>query len=59
MADSFKYVSPREFQKLSAVDKERYLTQLFEVLHGTQKPLQQTVKAAAEPKRRGAKASKS
>ena len=57
MADTFKYISPREFQKLSAADKERYLADLFDNLHGTHKPPQDTVDAVPEPKRR-AKASK-
>jgi len=59
MAEGFKYISPREFQKLSAADKERYLTALFEVLHGTRKPLQETVAATPAPKRRAARATKS
>ena len=59
MADDFKYISPREFQKLSAADKERYLAALFEVLHGAYKPLQQATTAAPEAKRRAVKAPKS
>ena len=58
MAEAFKYISPREFQKLNAVEKERYLTALFEVLHGTHKPLE-TIAATREPKRRAARAPKS
>ena len=59
MADGFQYISPREFQKLSAAEKERYLAALFEVLHGTHKPLQEAVAATPEPKRRSARAAKS
>ena len=59
MADPFKYISPREFQKLSAAMKKRYLAALFENLHGTHKPAQVTAGAAPEPKRRAAKAAKS
>ena len=59
MADGFKYISPREFQKLSAADKERYLADLFEILHGTHKPPQNSAMTAPETKSRPAKASKS
>ena len=59
MAEGFKYISPREFQKLSAADKERYLAALFEILHGAYKPLPGTAEATPEPKRRPAKAAKS
>ena len=34
MTDKFKYLSPREFQKLSQADRKRYLTELYEHLHG-------------------------
>ena len=58
MADPFKYISPREFQRLSAADKKRYLAELFDNLHNTRKPLQEAAVAAPERKRRTAKASK-
>ena len=58
MADPFKYISPREFQRLSAADKERYLAELFDNLHGTHKPPQNNARAEPEPKRRAAKTSK-
>ena len=58
MADQFKYISPREFQRLSAADKERYLAELFDNLHSTHKPLQGSARTEPEPKRRAAKTSK-
>ena len=58
MADGFKYISPREFQQLSAADKERYLAALFEILHGTHKPLQEAVQAGPDPKRRSTRVPK-
>ena len=58
MADTFKYISPREFQKLSAADKKRYLAELFDNLHRGHEPVQESPKASPEPKRRAAKTSK-
>jgi hypothetical protein len=34
MADAFRYLSPRQFQKLGPTQKDRYLEMLFEHLHG-------------------------
>ena len=33
MADAFKYLSPRQFQKLRPTEKDRYLAALFKHLH--------------------------
>jgi hypothetical protein len=34
MPDDFKYLSPSEFQKLGKAARERYLSDLYEHLHG-------------------------
>ena len=49
MTGAFKYLSPREFHKLSAAKKERYLAALFENLHPEHKPVQRGAEEAREP----------
>jgi hypothetical protein len=49
MADAFKYLSPREFHKLSAARKERYLAALFEILHPDHKSAERGAEGAPKP----------
>ena len=50
MSDAFKFLSPREFQKLSAAGKERYLSALFEHLHPEPEPLRKGAEITRKPK---------
>jgi hypothetical protein len=53
MTGAFKYLSPREFHKLSPARKERYLAALFQHLHPEHKPLQKAGQIARKPKSAG------
>ena len=52
MADVFKYLSPRQFEKLGPTAKDRYLAALFKHLHGipTEKRTQVAPPTNNEPK---------
>ena len=53
MTGAFKYLSPREFHKLSPAKKEQYLAALFQHLHPERKPLPKAGQIGRKPRSAG------